>query len=518
MANNYKSLNQQVWGEGGLGYAGEVAQVKAEQDRIKNDPARGQAYTQEEVKDLYGAAGITDTGTSSQKAQAMPWAEGAAAGVDLKPTSDPDYGYVEGTPRPVKEGDSGADEAFMTDADYQLVQHYKSEWNRYNELAKQETDPVKKQEYLAMRDQQNEHANRVRLRYGYSGGADGSMYLTGGQLGLDNQRPEGGDHYGAGGNAGGVSGAGGTSSDLKSLLDTWQQAAMQQSDGQIDYAVAKAVAELQRALADAQPQFKEQAESVDRDARQAMDNSALYAELRGDKGGIGQEQYNSIRNTQAQNHLAVQHAQTKLATDTQRQIADLRAQGEFEKADAALAITQTYLTQLISLEQWAAEYNLSVEQFNASLAQWTAEYDLSMQKLQTSQNQWQAEFDYDKQLNSQNQLASMGTALLNAGVMPGAEHLAAMGITAEQASEALWRQQLTAAQGDKGKNEHFDIALEEARKKGNPISALKYLKSMVDKGYLSDEECSEIYYLYLGYEDIIGKDLPLSVNPGLVAK
>ena len=61
-------------------------------------------------------------------------------------------------------------------------------------------------------------------------------------------------------------------------------------------------------------------------------------------------------------------------------------------------------------------------------------------------------------------------------------------------------------------------ALEEARKKGNPRSALRYLESMVDKGYLSEEERAEIYYLYLGYEDIIGKELPLSVNPGLVAK
>lgn len=473
------------------------------------NPDTNPAYTNDELARQMTAAGIDPDGIHDfnykggyTQDRNLALANGGS-GDPVPFYADGEWYMYDGKPRDVKEGDSGADEALLSEGEYAYIQHCKK---MYAEAKTQEG-----------KNYWHNEAEKTRARAGYSGGTDGSDYITLGYLGVNKDKYNSSPGKAPSGGSGASSDAG-TSSELKGLLDTWQQAAMQQSDGQIDYAVAKAVAELQRALADAQPQFKEQAESVDRDARQAMDNSALHAELRGDKGGIGQEQYNAIQNTQAQNHLAVQQAQTKLATDTARQIADLRAQGEFEKADAALAITQTYLTKLISLEQWAAEYNLSVAQFEASLQQWEAEYDLSMQKLQTSQNQWQAEFDYDKQLNSQNQLASMGTALLNAGVMPGAEHLAAMGITVEQASEALWRQQLTAAQGNKGKNEHFDIALEEARKKGNPISALKYLDSMVDKGYLSDEERSEIYYLYLGYEDIIGKELPLSVNPGLVAK
>ena len=354
----------------------------------------------------------------------------------------------------------------MTDATYQLIQHFKNEWNKYNDLANATTDPVKKQEYLAMRDQQNTNANRVRLSMNYSGGADGSQFLTAGELGVYKN-----DAFGTAGGAGsgGTSAGGassGTSSDLKDLLDAWQQAAIKQQNGKVDYAVAKAVADLERALADAQPQFKEQAESVDRDARQAMDNSALYAEMRGDKGGIGQEQYNAIQNTQAQNHLAVQQAQTKLATDTQRQIADLRAQGEFEKADAALEITQSYLAQLISLEQWAAEYNLSVQQFEASLQQWEAEYNMAMQQLQISQNQWQQEFDYTKQLNSTNQLSGMGEALLGAGIMPSTEQLTAMGMTQAQAQEYITAMQMTAqleaSKGDKKTVSIADVDLSSA--------------------------------------------------------
>ena len=44
-------------------------------------------------------------------------------------------------------------------------------------------------------------------------------------------------------------------------------------------------------------------------------------------------------------------AQTKLSTDTARQIADLRAQGEFEKADALLELNQTYLSKLMEIQQ-----------------------------------------------------------------------------------------------------------------------------------------------------------------------
>ena len=298
---------------------------------------------------------------------------------------------------------------------------------------------------------------------------------------------------------------------MKSLLAAWQDAAINQQNGQIDYAVAKAVADLERALADAQPQFKEQAESVDRNARQAMDNSALYAEMRGDKGGIGQEQYNSIQNTAAQNHLTVQLAQTKLATDTQRQIADLRAQGEFEKADAALQITQQYLQQLISLEQWAAEYNLSVDQFNESVRQWEAEYNMAMQQLQIGQNQWQAEFDAAQNrwqaefdYGKQSDMANIGWALLESGVSLSKEQLAAMGINEAQASQILMQQQLNAALkgGNNTKSAFFDNALDWSQKMlkngSRPTEIRAYLEGLVDRGQITADESVHIYMDYLG--------------------
>lgn len=228
------------------------------------------------------------------------------------------------------------------------------------------------------------------------------------------------------------------------LLEQQKNAALQQSNAQIDYAVNQGVTELERAWADAQPQFKEQQESIAKDEMQARDNSALYAEARGDKGGIGQEQYNSIMNTAAQNRLSVQQAQTKLATDTQRQIADLRAQGEFDKADKALEISQQYLSQLITLEQWAFDAGMNAAQFKASLDQWATNYKMAMAQFTTGLDQWATEFDYAREQETNSGLASTGAALLEAGIMPSASQLAAMHMTSAQAQEYIAAAKLAA--------------------------------------------------------------------------
>ena len=360
--------------------------------------------------------------------------------------------------RPVQEGTSGYDEFIMSDQSYAYVQDQKKGWYAEDDLYKaalKAGDTAKAEYHKARRDQYHTNAESERNWYGYSGYTDGSMHIPI----LDGEDPIGDYRQNAEQSA---KQSQYDTQQLRDLLDQWKTAAQQQQDGKIDYAVQKAVLDLERALADAQPQFKEQAEAVAKDERQAMDNSALYAEARGDKGGIGKEQYNEIQAAAAQNRLAVQQAQTKLSTDTARQIADLRAQGEFEKADAALQIAQNYLSQLISLEQWAAEYNLSVEQFNESVRQWEAEFNLAMQQFQFDSNialqQYKTDTDLaygqltgtipstgQMTLAAQKELASMGEALLGAGIMPSAEQLKAMGMTDSQAQQYLTAMQLEAA-------------------------------------------------------------------------
>ena len=95
-----------------------------------------------------------------------------------------------------------------------------------------------------------------------------------------------------------------------------------------------------------------------------MDNQVLYAEARGDRGGIGMTQYGGIQNTAANSRQVITSGEVKLQTATARQIANLRAQGEFEKADKVLEISNKYLTELQNLEKWAKEKNVGVQEFN----------------------------------------------------------------------------------------------------------------------------------------------------------
>lgn len=279
---------------------------------------------------------------------------------------------------------------------------------------------------------------------------------------------------GSGAAGGGASGSGNlgmspgtadvyTPGNMGDYLNQWYQNAQQQQQNTIDFGTNQALLELLRAKQDADAQYQEQRNQIAIDEAKAKDNQALYAEARGDKGGIGAAQYDAIMNSAAQNRLAVNSAQTKLATDTSRQIADLRAQGEYEKADALLTLSQQYLSQLMSLEQWAAEYNLSVAQFNASLKQWQAEYDLKVADLlgsyngQKTMSAKQFEFTQQQYADSMKsaqdeKLASAGEILLAAGIMPSASQLAAMGMTETDAQSYITAQKVAAAAKEKSSN------------------------------------------------------------------
>ena len=91
--------------------------------------------------------------------------------------------------RVVAEGTSGADESLLDDRQYAALMYEKKMWDEYNKmyeatLAGQNTGKTA-EEWLALRNQA--HANAERIRAGawlgsYSGGADGSAYLTYGEL------------------------------------------------------------------------------------------------------------------------------------------------------------------------------------------------------------------------------------------------------------------------------------------------------------------------------------------------
>lgn len=230
--------------------------------------------------------------------------------------------------------------------------------------------------------------------------------------------------------------------DLKAILDQWFETSRDQSNQQIDYATDKGVNELNRATEDAAPKFQTQRNQNATDEARALDNAALYAEARGDRGGIGQSQYNEIQSAALQNRQAINSAQTKLATDTARQIADLRAQGEFEKADNLLKLTQQKLSQLMSLEQWGAQYAMSQEQMRQSLEQWQKEYDLNKANVTgyfTDGTPTRAATE-----SAREAAAGIASALLEAGIMPNDEQLKALGMTSDQAQSYITAKKLQA--------------------------------------------------------------------------
>ena len=172
-----------------------------------------------------------------------------------------------------------------------------------------------------------------------------------------------------------------TADDIKSVYSQMQN----QANQQVDYSVQKGVADLERAQADAQQQFAQQQRQVNIQTAQARDQQALYAAARGDRGGITARQYNSIANTAANNRMLIEQQRQKLATDTARQIADLRAQGEFEKANNVLQIAQQQLAQLWELQQYEDQQAQIQKEFD---------YQVSQDKL--AQDNYQKEFEYQQ--------------------------------------------------------------------------------------------------------------------------
>lgn len=222
----------------------------------------------------------------------------------------------------------------------------------------------------------------------------------------------------------------------RSLIAQSYEARAAQAGLEADRRTAEAEQALRRAEEEAQPQFQAERDRIAAEEQRALDNQALYAELRGDRGGIGQAQTASIRNTAALNRAQVEREQRGLAAETAQKIADLRRQGEYEKADSLLKLTQQQLSELLELERWAKETNLSVAQFNTQLARWEAEYAWQAQKFGVETELSTAKLTgafsdgtptFEARQAERTRLAEAARQLLAAGLTLTPEQLAALG-------------------------------------------------------------------------------------------
>lgn len=225
---------------------------------------------------------------------------------------------------------------------------------------------------------------------------------------------------------------------LQSSIAEGYEEAQKQMEKSVDAATEAAVAEVENSVANANAQLQQQRDAVELAAANAADNSALYAQLRGDKGGIGKAQYDSIQNTAARNHAEINRTQTAFARDAAVEIAALQAKGEYEKAEKLLDITQERLSALTKLAQWQAEYAADQQEFQEQLRRWQAEYELAAAKVTgiTASGALTAD--------SKAKLAALGEAMLKKGLMPSAAQLTAMGMTSAQAREYINRMKAAA--------------------------------------------------------------------------
>ena len=191
-------------------------------------------------------------------------------------------------------------------------------------------------------------------------------------------------------------------SAIRGYMEQARDFSVEQAGGQIDRAVAQSVNELQRTRESAEEQYRAQQNQIAADEKRALDNRALYDAMRGDRGGIGAEQYSSIMNAAATNRAALNNARTKLRADISLQMAQLRADGEFEKSQALLQATQQYLAQLAQLEQWEQEFNVGVDKFNAELEQARREYLFRLYQADIEKDRWEREFAWSRSVDQRN--------------------------------------------------------------------------------------------------------------------
>lgn len=200
---------------------------------------------------------------------------------------------------------------------------------------------------------------------------------------------------------------------------------IKQAENRINYTTEQAVREQNRIYEDALPEFQKQRNQVDIDEAKAKSNSALYAEARGDRGGIGQSQYNEIQAAAMQNRQAINTAQQKLATDIARKVADLRAQGEYQLSDAYLELGNQYLSQLMNLKAQGAEFALNIEQLNRELENQDRQFKLQAASITGEYN---GQPTYAAQKYEQERAAGWVEALVKAGQPIPPELLKAAGL------------------------------------------------------------------------------------------
>lgn len=503
-ANSYTPINS--YAAAAVDKAAYNQEVSKQQQYIASNPTATQGMTWDEKTANYGD--IIDstilTGYYTQDAAAAQKA--AAAGLGVTPTSyhgQTGWYRIDKAERPVDDDSSGADEGLLNDYDYAIVQQLKQDFAdaqaTYNAAVAAGDTAAAAKAQQAM-DNAHLQAERIRTTYGYSGGQDGSMYITNGILGVNSTSgsSSSGSSNGSGssggsssssssggyggysgfGGYGGYSGLGGYNSgsysadsgslslpqgsDLSGMVEDYssylQQMYAAQKAGalaQLQAAYESNLAALDRAGTGVAEQYQAARNSTAGASELAKRNFAEYAAASGLNSGTG-GQAELARNVTLQNNLnTIDTAQADTLADLELQrtnaeiqynnaIAQAEATGDYELASALYQEKVRVQDALIELEIQQQKmdlqrYQLAYQAQRDSVSDQQYADNLAFQKLKYADSLAQSQQESAAKL-AQNQnaaLAEYGYAFLKQGVMPSSAMLAAMGITSADAQSYL---------------------------------------------------------------------------------
>ena len=165
--------------------------------------------------------------------------------------------------------------------------------------------------------------------------------------------------------------------------------------------------------------YQETFNAVKQDYKDAKAVQSGIEQNNGNRQQIGQSQYGIAENSYDQQRASIEAARAQLEKDVARQVADLKAQGEYAKADAALQAAQQRFQQLYA-DALRVDTNLrSNYEYQTGLQR----EDAAIQREQdNSDTAW---------------LRKMGEALMAKGVTPPDNMLAAMSIDSSAAQQYI---------------------------------------------------------------------------------
>ena len=281
----------------------------------------------------------------------------------------------------------------------------------------------------------NDEANKLRNAYGYA-----AVFAN---EDINNVKKQI-NYYGGGASSGGSSGGGGSVSaavesgwnsggaveDLSEYLEELYAAQRRQTLANLNNAYQQNVNAINRAGEGVDARYQNARNQAAGASELAARNFAEYAAASGLNSGAGgqaelarnvtlQNNLNDINTAEAEVYAELELQLSNAETEYNNAIAQAEASNDFALAESLYQEKVRVQQELVN--QQMQQYQMDLQ--NRQLA-------FQQQQAEIANQQWQQQFDYGVEQDRKSALAAAGAGLLNQGVMPGAEQLEAMGLSA----------------------------------------------------------------------------------------